>query len=448
MLHLPPALEAQISVFSAAFSRRSWRKALLLLTGALLCPGSRTVCNLLRVVGLSQERRFHKYHRFLSRDRWSAFQLARKLLIRLVETFLSDEEPLVFGIDETIERRWGRKIGPRGIYRDPVRSSASHFVKTSGLRWLSVMLCCRLPWMQQDHWALPFLTVLCPSERYYQQLGRPLKSLSDQIERTISCLARWTQPLARRCYLLGDNTYATYRLLDSARSRGIEMIVRMRLDARLFAFPTPPPPRRRGAKPKVGARLKLRIDGLPEQITVSQWYGQKQQRLHLYSGVGIWYKSGEPRVPLRWVLLEDPTGARESVLLASTDLTLAADQIVAYYLRRWRVEVTFAQVRRHLGVESQRQWSDLAIQRSTPLLLACYSLVCLMAEPLHQLGQLQPLTTAWYSKSHLTFSDVLTAVRTHIWQHNNLSTSPLEGQVQNSTLTLRYLWQVLTTTAA
>jgi hypothetical protein len=134
MLHLPSEFQPVISVFSVAFSRRTWQKAQLLLIGAICCPGSRTVCNILRSLGLSQEKRFHKYHRFLSKDKWSGLSLSKLLLNYLVKTFIPNDEAIVFGIDETVERRWGRKISKRGIYRDAVRSSAAHFVKCSGLR--------------------------------------------------------------------------------------------------------------------------------------------------------------------------------------------------------------------------------------------------------------------------------------------------------------------------
>lgn len=187
MLNLPPEFLQQISIFCSALRKRTWPKVLLLLMGAILCPGSRTVCNVLRVLGLSEEKAFHKYHRVLSKARWRARQLARPLLDALVKALLPGEQALLFGIDETIERRWGRRIKKRGIYRDPVRSSKSHFVKCSGLRWMCLMLLSPLPWTGRRRWALPMLTALCPSERYYQQ-RRP-KKLTD-----------WARPADRQSW--------------------------------------------------------------------------------------------------------------------------------------------------------------------------------------------------------------------------------------------------------
>ena len=166
MLTLPPGFQRTISVFSTAFRKDVWPKAQLLLTGAIVCPGSRTVCNLLRSVGLQRERCFPKFHRVLSLDKWSAKWLSGVVLELLVHAFTAPGEALVFGMDDTIERRWGRRISKRGIYRDPVRSSKSHFVKCSGLRWLSLMLLTHLPWLEAGvYWALPVLTALCPSQR-------------------------------------------------------------------------------------------------------------------------------------------------------------------------------------------------------------------------------------------------------------------------------------------
>lgn len=148
-----------------------------MLIGAIVCPGSRTICNLLRSVYLRWERNFSKYHRVLSLDKWSAKKLAGVLLLLVVRAFVLKGEALFFGLDDTIERRWGGKINKRGIYRDPVRSSKSHFVKCSGLRWMSLTLLTHLPWLEAGvYWALPVLTVLCPSERFYTKLGKSAKS--------------------------------------------------------------------------------------------------------------------------------------------------------------------------------------------------------------------------------------------------------------------------------
>lgn len=134
-------------------------------------------------------------------------------------------------------------------------------------------------------------------------------------------------------------------------------------------------------------------------------------------------------VPLRWVLVRDPDGKLDPKAFLSTDLDLNPVEILTYFVRRWQVEVTFAEVRRHLGVESQRQWSDLAIARTTPCLLGLFSLVTLMADRLDIQGALQVRQTAWYEKADPTFSDAIAAVRHHLWRQQTFSTCPSAVQI-------------------
>jgi hypothetical protein len=164
MLTLPSEYVTLIQVFAPIFSERVWQYVHILVIGAILAPGKRTVTAILRIMGLSQEKHFQNYHRVLNRAVWSSLEISRVLLSVLITTFALVGD-IVMGLDDTIERRRGEKIKAKGIYRDPVRSSHSHFVKASGLRWLSLMMLVPIPWAQRV-WALPFLTVLAPSERY------------------------------------------------------------------------------------------------------------------------------------------------------------------------------------------------------------------------------------------------------------------------------------------
>jgi hypothetical protein len=162
---LPPEIVRVLRVFEDVFSERVWDWVQVLVVGAILTPGQRTVAAVLRVVGLSEERQFQNYHRVLNRARWSSREVSRRLLLAVVAAFVPGDGPVVVGLDETIERRRGAKIAAKGIYRDPVRSSKGHFVKASGLRWISMQVLAEVPWAGRI-WGLPFLTVLAPSERY------------------------------------------------------------------------------------------------------------------------------------------------------------------------------------------------------------------------------------------------------------------------------------------
>jgi len=445
-----------ISYFSFGFRKDVWPKVELLLMGAIICPGSRTVCNILRSVGLSWEKNFPKYHRLLSRDKWSAFQLSSVLLRLVVNTFVTKGETLVFGIDDTIERRWGPKINKRGIYRDPVRSSKSHFVKCSGLRWLSLMLLTSLPWLQAGiYWALPVLTVLCPSERFYTNQSKSVKKLTTWAKQLIIWLGRKSKQLLRPVYLIGDGSFATLELFMTAQRCGIGMIARMKFNARLYHLPpTVYPKNKRGPKPPVGEKLlsmKKRLTDKRIQwqtVTFSEWYGNQKKQMLMTTGVAIWRKSNTELVTVKWVLLKDPDEQLEPVLLSATDFEMTTQNLVCFFVRRWRVEVTFAEVRRHLGVETQRQWADLAIERTTPCLMALFSIVCLFANSLNEEQKIEPNHTAWYKKKGVTFSDVLAAVRLKIFQKTKLFTSHENSLVNSYSDNIRTLWLLLTQAVA
>ena len=248
MLNLPPTMIDMMKPFAPCFrSATTWKKAQVLLVGAILTPGKRVVTEILRVMGLSESRQFAQYHQVLNRALWSPLELAQVLLKLLVQHFVVAEQALVFGIDPTIERRWGHKIAARGIYRDAVRSSDSHFVKTSGLRWISLMLLTPIPWAQRV-WALPVMTVLSPSERYYRQRRRVPKTLLERSLQMLKLLRRWLPQ--SELIVVGDNAFAALDFLAAAQQLDITVIARLRLDAALYD-PAPPyngrgRPRKRG----------------------------------------------------------------------------------------------------------------------------------------------------------------------------------------------------------
>ena len=134
-------------------------------------------------------------------------------------------------------------------------------------------------------------------------------------------------------------------------------------------------------------------------------------------------------MPIRWVLTRDPSGKHPTKAIFSTDPTQTAEQIVSDFMKRWSLEVTFEEGRAHLGIETQRQWSDQAIERSTPLLFGLYSLVTLFGQTLHPDGQIPVAQAAWYRKHTATFRDVLALVRRHLWGYGTFPTSPTDPGV-------------------
>jgi hypothetical protein len=418
MRNLPRSIIQVLRPFELLFSERVWEWAKILLIGAILAPGKRTVTAALRVMGLSDDVQFQNYHRVLNRAVWSPYAASRILLRLLLNAFVPPDAPIVLGLDDHIERRRGAKIKAKGIYRDGVRSSRSFFVKTSGLRWLCLMLLAPIPWAQRV-WALPFLTVLAPSERYHQELGKHHKQLTDWARQMISQVRQWLPE--RLLVVVADSSYAAIELLAACQrlSTPVNLVTRLRLDAALYD-PAPPPAGRRGRPRLKGARQPTLAARLSDPATVWQeisvrWYGGATRMVRLASATAVWYHSGLPPVSIRWVLISDPDGKFESQALVSTDPTADPTQIVEWFVMRWQLEVTFEEARAHLGIETQRQWSDLAIVRTTPVLLGLFSLVTLMAHHLLQGGKLPVRQAAWYSKALPTFSDTLAFVRQQLW---------------------------------
>jgi hypothetical protein len=434
--------------FAPLFSPSVWGYAQILLLGAILAPGKRTVSSVLRIVGLGGEQHFQNYHRVLNRARWDSRAASRILLRLLVRTF-APSGPLLVGLDDTIERRWGKQIQARGIYRDPVRSSRSHFVKTSGLRWLSLMLLAEIPWAGRV-WALPFLTVLAPSVRYHQKRQQRHKTLPDWGRQMLLQLRRWIPD--RPLVLVVDSGFAALDFLGGLANRrqAITCITRLRLDAQLYT-PAPPRypgqigrPRRKGVRlPSLRQRMTDRQTRW-RRITVPHWYGAGPRTIQVATGTAVWYRVSLPVVPLRWVLIRDPQQQFRTQALLCTDLGVSPAQVVQWFVLRWQLETTYAEVRAHIGVESQRQWSDLAIARTTPCLLAVFSLVALLANNLHQRGKLSLRSSAWYNKTQLTFSDTIAAVRQQLWSSPLFVRSPKKrDQIKIPRLFFQHLTEAL-----
>ena len=375
-----------------------WRivYAQILLIGAILSPVERTVTAALRVMGLSREKHFQNYHRVLNRAVWSSLEASHILLGLLISAFVI-RGPVILGLDDTIERRRGAKIKAKGIYRDPVRSSHNHFVKASGLRWLSLMLLAPIPWAKRV-WALPFLTVLAPSERYYNGKLRKHKKLTEWARQMVLQARRWLPK--RFLVVVADSSFAVIELLWQLRQlkNPICMITRFRMDAALYE-PAQPAPGKIGRPRKKGQRLPTLETVAADKHTrwkrlkVQVWYGEKKRDIQITSQTAVWFHNGQPPLPIRWVIVRDPKSIFKTQALLCTDVNISAEQIIQWFVRRWQVEVTFHEVRSHLGVETQRQWADLSILRITPSLLSLFSVVTLLAN-LHARKQKLPIQQA------------------------------------------------------
>jgi hypothetical protein len=327
--------------------------------------------------------------------------------------------PVTILIDETIERRQGRKIRTKGVFRDAVRSSRNHVVYCFGVRWISMMLVVWLPWSRRP-WALPFLTVQAPSPKTNQKNGKRHKTVIDWTVQMLRLVRRWVPE--RPLVLVGDGAYGCIRLIRHCLELPgtVILVARFRWDAALYDPPPPPVPGKPGPKPKKGKRQPSLSERVNDPFAAwktlwVRWYGATHKELCVLSGVSLWYKSGTAPVPIRWVIVRDPTGELEDTPILCTELHATEQQIVEWFAVRWNVEVTFEECRAHLGMETQRQWSEKAIARTTPILLGLFSLITLTAMRLVKEGKPPILQTAWYRKTDATFSDVIALLRRQIW---------------------------------
>jgi DDE superfamily endonuclease len=327
-----------------------------------------------------------------------------------------------------MERWSGRKIGAKGCYRDAVRSSQKHVIHCFGLKWVSMMLLVPVPWSRRV-WALPLLTALCwPTA---QDKHRRHKTSVDWVRQMMKQARRWRP--GRHLVLVVDGGFAAVSLALACVKHKVVMVSRLRWDAALYHPPVAQPPGKRGPNPLKGKRQR-RLQGwaersdTPWETVEVAWYKGERKTLWVFSRTALWYTPRQPPVAIRDVLVADPEAKLRMAALFCTDPEATPVEILPWVVMRWSVEVTFEEARAHLGFETQRQWSDQAITRTTPGLLGLFSLVTLLALRLSQSMPIPVPTTAWYHKGEPTFADCLALVRQPIWRARYLVKSPPEAE--------------------
>jgi hypothetical protein len=414
-LHLPQAFVTWLAPFLAAFSRRTRTTVTALTVGALLAIGPRTVSNCLHALGLAEHPSFTAFHRVLNRNTWSGLALARTLLRRLIVSFVPSG-PIIIGVDHTLERRRGRRIEPASHFHDPIRSSADRKMSSRGLRWISAMLLVKIPFAGRI-WALPVLTTLPPSKTWCERHHRRYRPVTDWARLRLLTLRRW---LPKRLVIaVMDGEFAAIILLHRLR-RCMVVITRLRLDACLFDPPAHY--KGRGRYPKKGARQPSLAARATDPATMWKRAIQASRTswrsggwIEYASGTARWYHGGKDPLPIRWVLVRYPDKRRDTEAFLCTDTQMAPLDVLDCYNRRWSIETTYEEARAHLGVETQRQWSDPAIFRTTPLLLGLYSLVTLYVQQNAERLALSPRRAAWYPKPAASFADARARSRQHVW---------------------------------
>ena len=415
-LHLPPSFVAWLAPYLAAFSRRTRPTVAALAVGALLAVGPRTVANCLRALGLAEHPSFTAFHRVLNRNAWSGLALARTLL-RMVVTAFVPTGPIIIGLDHTLERRRGPHIGPAGRFYDASRRADMPKPTSRGLRWLSAMVLVDVPFAGRI-WALPVLTALTPSKAWSERHGRRHRTTTEWARLLLLTIRRWLPE--RTIVAVGDGDFAALELLHALRSSMV-VITRLRKDARLFDPPShyedrPGRPARKGERqPLLATRVTDPATRWQRVVQASRTSWRGGGWVEYAHGTALWHHGGKPIVPILWVLVRYPDGRREPEAFLCTDTEANPRDVLDCFDRRWAVETTYEESRAHLGMETQRQWSDPAIFRTTPLLLGLYTLVTLYVQQTAERLTLSPRRAAWYPKPAPTFADALARLRQHLW---------------------------------
>lgn len=428
-----------LSAFAPLMTVPTFRNACLLIYGTILTPGRRTITAALRVLGV-EDAAFCKYHRVLARNQWSPLRMSQALLKLLVDAFVAADQPLLIPVDETLERRQGKRIVYKGWFRDAVRSVGNKVAVSLGIRWLCATLLVKLPWSKRP-WALPFYTVPVLSEKTCKKLHKIHRSACWRTAHLAEILRQWYPE--RTIHLIGDGGFASIELVAACQRQEVNLVSRMRLDAGLYDFPSKRPQGKRGPDALKGERQRKLCDLVTDPKTIwcrasVPWYGGGSKEIYYITGVSLWYTPGQKPVPVRWVLLryeEIAPKSKKSVwkqgalFCSDTVSAITPEQIIEWFTGRWNIEVTFEEMRAHLGFETQRNWSRKAIERTAPCLFGVFSLVVLMAHLLHPHG-LPVQQCVWYEKEEATFSDVLGSVRSHLWDSMNYRKSSQNDEMR------------------
>ena len=426
MNHLPPCILHFLGPFRILFHlNKSFSKMFLLFVGSALCRGGRTVCGCLRTLGMKGEASFANYHHLLSRCKFDMLK-GVKLLMEMLFPFTGSSVVLV--VDEHLERRRGEKIKAKATYRDPVASSKSWLVKCTGLKWVVLALLVTFPWSKRP-FALPVFCALRLPEDHPRNTKRKLRSGTELLCQMLMVIRRWFPNLT--ITLLGDGDYARVTLCNVCQKLSIGLVSRLRSDARLHEIRPDKPSKRRRAI--LGNRLTRPEESFWEKVNI-RWYGGQAREVLVSAKNCLWLagkKQALIAIKAVWVQLRP----NDEIVLMATNLEMTSLAIIEGYVKRWNIEVTFRECREYLGVETQRQWSDLAIERTTPLLFALYTLITLIGNAIYNKRGIVAESTAWYQKAHLTFSDLLESVRHELGEIPNIVNSIVHTEFKKTWFT-------------
>jgi hypothetical protein len=418
MLSIPKAAEPLVSVFSVAFTRPTFQRVVVLILGAILSVRHRTVTGMLRAIGPLARGHWSDFHRVLCCRVWSCWPLGKVLAVMVLELIPADQ-PVICPVDDTTPQHKGKRVYGKGCHHDACRSTHSHVVWVWGHKWVTLAINVKFAFASRP-WALPVLCGLYRPAELNRSEARRHKTPIDLARQLMATMIHWFPE--RKFILLGDGGILR-KLPQAARfchrhHRHVTLVSRFHPQANLYEAPSihrskkGGRPRTKGRRTPKPAEVVKNSKG--KRFTVN-WYGGKTRRVELIRGEGHWYKAADGLVPVCWVLVHDVQGTHRDEYFYSTDRTMPPDKIVSLYTGRWSIEVTFQEVRAHLGFATPRNWSIKSVLRTAPCLLGLFSVVSLIFHR-HTRGKgTRPTSFAWYAKAEPTFGDAMTCVRRLCW---------------------------------
>jgi hypothetical protein len=424
---VPAAAEPLVQAIREArvFTAPTLQRFIALMIGLIVTMGRHTVSHALVVMTRLLDGHWSNYHRLYSCAKYSSWKLAA-VLVRQVVALLPDDVTIELVADDTVDGKEGDHVWGKTAHRDPTASTHSRTAIKFGHKWLAMCVLVQLKGWDRP-WALPILCGMCVSPRLSGMISVRQKTPSQLARQMLIRLMRWFP--GRRFILSGDYQVITHETAAFAQRHAdrVTVIGRLRGDANLYA-PSKHPGRacRGGTRSRKGRKLPTpakRIGQIKPVLEEVNWYGARRRKVRHVNEQALWYdKHGCTVTPIRWVcVLGNPKQNLQDAFFFSSDPAMTAAQIIAFYARRWNIEVTFEESRALLGLETTRHWCRQSVLRVTPILLGLFTAVVLVWQQLPKARQQICSTgTPCYNKQTITFADVLAAVRRELWEQSLL----------------------------
>jgi hypothetical protein len=416
---MPASAEPLLSRFSIAFTKPTFQRAIVLFIGFILTPGRRTITHVLAALPTLWGGHFSDYHRVFSRARWKPWNLSQVLAAAVLE-LVPDNETVVVYVDDTADPHKGEFVYGKGRHRDACRSTKSFKAWLWGHRWIVLAINVKFPFATRS-WALPVLMALYRTKETNEKEGHLHRTPIELAKPLIATLLRWFPD--RKFIVVGDGAYASHGLAAFCHKhrRQLTLVSSLHPRAHLCKEPAPRAKGQMGRRRIRGAKLPH-----PEETVASVkrrkrhtvgWYGGKTRKVSCVSDTAHWYKATEGLVPISWVHVHDLEGTNEDRYFYSTDPKMTASTIIGLYMGRWSIEVTFQEVRQHLGFSTPRNRTKNSVLRTAPCLMGLFSVVSLLFHH-NTCGKgktPKPKSYPWYSKPEITVSDAIAFVRRQFW---------------------------------